>query len=234
MKKKAAVIIILVFLTVMLFTACSVAAPGDDGGESNIETGFVASNERKIVYTVSLSLDCEDLSAFAELIEKSLEADEWTDSVVKRDTSATYKLRVKTARLDAFCDKMMDAVGGDNVWSYQKSATDISLKYYDKKGQIDALVTERTRLVELMENGATTVSDLILISTRLAEVDFELQKLRGELYEFDSFLEYSVVEIDVSEISYAWVVVLVVFLCIVVAVATVAFVRWRIKKKARA
>ena len=64
-----------------------------------------------------------------------------------------------------------------HVKNYNKEATDISLQYQNTANRISSLKTERDRLVELYENAS--MSDMILINSRIAEIDLQLGELEG-------------------------------------------------------
>ena len=87
-----------------------------------------------------------------------MNADEWIDFEKVTEDKAYYTLRIKSTRLDAFLDSL-DQFG--TVRDLTRNATDLSLFYYDTKGEIEALEAERDRLVDLYQNA--TASDIIQI-----------------------------------------------------------------------
>ena len=217
MKKKITIMCLIALAAVFALAACAnKSAPGGDNEGADAEA--LTSSGRKIIYTASFTIRCRDFDSCKSIVEKSLETDEWFDSVSYSDEYASYTARVKTERLDAYINGISNSVGADKINGFRKTATDVSLVYYSKQGQIDALEAEYARLITLMGDPATTISDLILINTRLSAVEYELQKVKGELNKFDSQLDYSTVYITVDKILYGWVVAVSIigFLLIIV------------------
>lgn len=153
--------------------------------------------ERKIIYNIETSLYTNDLEETVSYIEGLLLEDEWFDQENLYSRSAFYVIRVKTERLDAFINLIKDEY---KLTDYSKKATDISLNYQSTTNKITAFNEERARLVELYPSA--TLSDMIVINTRIAEIDLELGELQGTLNEFDSLVDYSRVELSIHA-SYA-------------------------------
>jgi len=230
MKKKMLLVIALALSAAFIFAACGKSG-SPRSGEEGAESEFLASSGRKIIYTASFTISCRDFENCKNIVEKSLEADEWFDYVSYSDGYASFEARVKTERLDKYIKGVSDSVGADKINYYTKTARDVSLDYYDKEGQIEALETEQTRLTALMADVSTTVSDLILINTRLSQVEYELAKIRGELNKYDDKLEYSVVYITIEKITYGWVIALSVVMAVLLAGVPVALTIYSKQRK---
>lgn len=234
MKKSIIPIFALALVLAFVLTACSMGNPAQNEDTTKTTTSFVTSSERKIVYLASFTINCKDLKDGIALIENSLQDDEWFDSLNYYSNSAYFVARVKTSRLDDYIKNISESAGENNFENYRLTAADVSLDYYDSQGKIEALEAERERLLRLMESDDTSISDTILINTRLGNVDFELQKLRGELYRLDSQLDYSVITINVTTTSYAWIFVLIVLFVLPGVVLFVVFFSIKLSKKKRA
>lgn len=76
-----------------------------------------------------------------------------------------------------------------------RNATDLSLFYYDTKGEIEALEAERDRLVDLYQNA--TASDIIQIEKRITEINQKLRELNSDIAQLESFMDYSEVKLTV-------------------------------------
>jgi len=230
MKKKIAVLVMIALAAIFAFAACGKArSPGGDGGADGVD--FIVPAGRKIIYTASFTIRCRDFEKSKNIVEKSLEAGEWFDSVSYSDGNARFRARVKTERLDEYISGISSSVGADNINSYRRTATDVSLDYYNKQGQIDALETEHARLLVIMAEPTTTISDLILINTRLSQVEYELQKVNGELNKFDSQLEYSTVDITIEKITYGWVIAVSIIGFIIAAGPVTGLTIWFVKRR---
>ena len=184
-------VIFVLFLLLGLLAGCSQEGViQDDDNES--ETVILADDipTRKIIYEVNLSINTVNLDEAIDDLSSRLESDEWFDRESISDTYATFTIRIKTERLDAFIDAIRDDY---KVYQFDKTGTDVSLQYQDKSNRILALETQIDRLLELYENAS--LSDMIVINGQLSTLEVELQRLNGELTVFDSLVDYSEVNI---------------------------------------
>lgn len=185
---------VLIFL-IFLLSACS--APNyiiDEGSDNNDDTVLLdaSSPDRKIIYSAEATLFVGDIEQAVEEIRLLLESDEWFDSESVSSNSGYVIVRVKTENLDAF----IAAIKGDyEVANYSKSATDISLQYQSAEHKIESYEAERAQLVILYAGASLT--DMITINSRIAEIDLELGELEGTLSSFDSLVDYSKVTLSI-------------------------------------
>jgi len=180
-----------------LLSGCSVkekaetgSFPDDESGKGNL---ILSSADRKIIYKASVIIYIEEnFSDKLKVLKQSLNADEWIDFEKVTEDKAYYTLRIKSTRLDAFLDSL-DQFG--TVRDLTRNATDLSLFYYDTKGEIEALEAERDRLVDLYQNA--TASDIIQIEKRITEINQKLRELNSDIAQLESFMDYSEVKLTV-------------------------------------
>ncbi|MDO4283818.1 MAG: DUF4349 domain-containing protein [Eubacteriales bacterium] len=175
------------------------------------------SAQRKLVRTIGLSAETEDLDALDEVISERVqelggyiensqrdnavslaEADSsyGRNSARQRGRTAWYGIRIPAERLDEFAQQMGEA---SNVTSRSESVRDITLQYVDTDSRREALEAEQERLLELMEEAAT-VSDVVAIEEQLTNVRYELQNLESQLRVYDNQVDYATVNLDVTEV----------------------------------
>jgi hypothetical protein len=150
--------------------------------------------ERKIIYSVNLSIYTKDLEESIKTLKSNVNADEWFDYENIRETQASFTIRIKSDRLDEFIESIDDSF---DVSSYSKTGRDISLQYLDTTNKIAALEAQYDRLVLLYEDAS--LSDMITINTRLGEIETELLALQGTLNTFDSLVDYSEVSLTIYQ-----------------------------------
>ena len=176
-----------------------------DFGET--ETSAQLPQGRKFIITVNLDAEAEELdSALSAISEKLTALDGYMESQNiyngsaysgRRYRYANLTLRVPAEHLDEFT-----AVVGSvsNVVSSSRNTDDVTLQYVDTESRVKALETERDRLLELMEQ-AETMSDLLEIESRLTDVRGELERYASQLKVLDNQIDYSTVNLSLSEVT---------------------------------
>lgn len=192
---------------ILLFFAISIVGCGargeynkdtSNGGDVADETldqntELLSSPNRKIIYTVQMSLYVDDLNMMVDQIQKSInKSEEWFDNLEIRNNNAYFTIRVKTSRLDEYISSI--SKHGD-VHNYSKHAKDVSLEYQDNEAKILSLQAELNRLYILYDQAS--IGEMIELNKRITQVNTDLTKLKGELNKFDSLVDYSVVNITI-------------------------------------
>lgn len=198
MKKRIYIISLMIF-SIFLLIGCSAndGFQSESGVPDNETDGQIITDdvpERKIIYTVDLTLYTKDLEAGIETLKSNVNGDEWFDYERIGDSNASFTIRIKSDRLDDFVQSIDDTY---DVSDYRKTGTDISLEYLDTTNRIAALEAQYDRLVDLYEDASLT--DMITINERLGEIEAELLGLEGSLNNFDSLVDYSQVNVDIYQ-----------------------------------
>lgn len=183
------------------------AAP-EESGEIVTGGGII---DRKIIKTVDLSMETQ---AFDELLEKIGRetqdaggyveyssvggmASEWEKAAgITQSRYASMTVRVPTDKLDAYLDSIRAA---GHVLRESTSTQDVTLQYTDVESHKTALLTEQTRLFELMEQ-ADTVEDLISIESRLSEIRYWLEYYESQLRIYDNQIDYTAISLYIDEV----------------------------------
>lgn len=176
-----------------------------DFGET--ETSAQLPQGRKFIITVNLDAEAEELdSALSAISEKLTALNGYMESQNiyngsaysgRRYRYANLTLRVPAEHLDEFT-AAVDSVS--NVVSSSRNTDDVTLQYVDTESRVKALETERDRLLELMEQ-AETMSDLLEIESRLTDVRGELERYASQLKVLDNQIDYSTVNLSLSEVT---------------------------------
>ena len=119
-----------------------------------------------------------------------------------RDDGSYYRyadmmIRIPAENLDGFLTQI-----GENavVTSAREETENVTLTYVSTKSRVEALETEQTRLLELLEN-AETMEDLLTIEERLTDVRWELENYASQLRVLDNQVDYSTVYLNINEVD---------------------------------
>lgn len=176
------------------------------GGDSLGTEALEASGE-KLIKTVDLSMETREFDTLLENIRaKTVEFGGYVEESQVSGNSyyntrgyryAWLTLRIPSDRLDEFVE-LAGELG--NVVSKNESVRNVTLQYVDVESHIEALETEQTRLLELMEQ-AESMEDIITIESRLSEIRYELQSYESTLRTYDNQVDYSTVTVNVDEVE---------------------------------
>lgn len=161
---------------------------------------------RKWVITMNLTAETGDLDqAMEAILERITQLEGYVESQSVsggsagsgRHRCASLTIRVPADRVDGFVEEVS---GLTNLVSSSRNVQDITLTYSDTEGRVNALKTEETRLLELMEK-AETMSDLLEIEERLTEVRYQLENYASTLRLYDNQVDYATVSLYISEVE---------------------------------
>ena len=205
---------IALLLCILLLAGCSAAkndvgfdAPAATNGGNGVydsadkESTTVVEPGRKLIRTVDIHAETEnldrilsDLDAKLSLVGGYVQNKSVRNSGSNR--SANLTLRIPADKLDDFVDHIE---GATNILSFNEKAEDITLKYSATESRIKALETQEQRLLELIAKAAT-LNDLLTLEAKLANVREELETVKSQLIVYDSLIDYSTVNLTVTEV----------------------------------
>ncbi len=167
------------------------------------------STGRKLITTVNVSAETEDLDGLVANIEGKSEAlggyvesssvysDMGYGSSSDRTKRASMTVRIPSERLKEFLSLLE---GSSNITDRSRNVEDVTLTYVDTQAHKEALKAEYESLLKLMEN-ATSVEDIMAVEARITDVRYELESIESRLRTYDNQIEYSTVYINLSEVS---------------------------------
>lgn len=186
-------------------------APAEGAALKNgtADTGSAALPEsRKWIVTVDLTAETDDLDALRAALDAKIAAfngyvenqniyNGSTYQSGRRYRSASLTIRIPAGQVDAF---LQDMGGIANIVRQNKSIEDVTLNYVATESRLNALQTEEARLLELLSQ-AETMSDLLEIEQRLAEVRYELENYASQKRLYDNQIDYATVYLSIEEVQ---------------------------------
>ncbi len=185
------------------------SSPVEGAGSPADESYFYpvgAAPDKKIIWTVNLNVETTDFDGFVSSLNQSindlgcyLEGSSVTGAPegIYSGRYGDFTVRVPTEDLDAF----IEAVGKAGTLTYtEKTSEDVTLDYHDTEARIDALETEKERILDLMET-AEDIESVIQLESRLSELQYELDGYYSSRNRYDSLIEYSTVYISVRQVD---------------------------------
>lgn len=167
----------------------------------------IPTEERKIVYSVDLSLQTTDFDAgvagLPELVQSFgghvqdsyVEGTNMHDKYYSR--GASFTARIPSDKLDAFLGSLGE---GYHVVYQHKSSSDISGQYYDTAARLNSLRVQEERLTAMLES-ATELEYLLQVERELADVLYQIETMTSALNRMDSSVNLSTVTIHLQEVS---------------------------------
>lgn len=163
----------------------------------------VVSTNRKLIRTVSLSVETEEYDVLLKGISERITACGGYVESMSADTRyssdsryASMTVRVPAQRLDEF---VASVSGISNVVQRSENTEDVTLSYVDLESHANALRTEQERLIALLEQ-AENLSEILEIEDRLTYVRYELESMESQLRTYDNLVDYATVNLSVNEV----------------------------------
>lgn len=158
--------------------------------------------EKKIIRTAALTIVtpryAEGLSTLRGLCE---EAGGWVSSSNESVSSATglhtayLALRIPTAALDGYLE---GSAGAGRITRREETAEDVSENYYDTRARLENQQALMSRLQSLVTDAAT-LSDLLDLETKMAEIQYTIDQLQTSLNRTDRQVDYATVNVTLRE-----------------------------------
>ncbi len=174
--------------------------------EQNQSVENTAAEDRKIIETITMSIQTKEFDSFIanlELQVTALKGYVENSSVNGRgfDSSynryATYTVRIPASASNEFTS----FISGNSVVTNKSISTkDVTLSYVDMESRVSALEAEKTALEKLLKD-AETVTDIVSIRDKLTDVIYEIESYKSQLRAYDNLVEYSTIIISIYEVE---------------------------------
>lgn len=216
MKKKFFGAVLPVLAVLLAAALCLCGCSADNGGAESPGSGSGGSSivadgvDRKIVYTVNMDIEADDVSAVrASLLEDSDAAggyvEQQNDYGDGDELSRCYIVfRIPTDRLEEFVDGAGEL---GSVRSKRISSTDITTEYVSASARKAAYEERKTQLEAILQDENLTAADRIAVIDSVAEVNAALQEIELQLTQYDSLVDYSTVRLEIYRANNVWAVV---------------------------
>lgn len=181
------------------------SAPGE--AQNKVVSGSVyRDSEVKLIRRASLTVQTtqfdqatEALTAIVEKLGGYFEQSEvysgsYNSTAANR--SGQYVIRVPAEKYDEFMSQV-DGVG--HLTRKNETTEDIGERYYDTQSRLATQHTKRDRLQELLKK-ADTMEDIIALESALADVEYQIEQLTGQLRRYDGLVGFATFTVSLDEV----------------------------------
>lgn len=181
---------------------------GADNTSATNEQLESASNSRKLIKTVNMSVQTKEFDKFVATVSsrieslggyaETMEVNGYEYNASDYSTRDAYIVaRIPQENLNGFVECVSD---NSNIVSKNESASDVTLEYADVEAHRDSLRVEQERLNELLEE-ADSLETIIALESRLTEVRYELESYESRLRSINNKVVFSTVYLNVREVK---------------------------------
>ena len=220
MKARKWTSIILVLLLLLTLAACGANSGGAAMDNYEAESGSASFGkedpgsastplveDRKLIRTLNIRAETEDLDALLESITQRVtqlggyiqERNLHNGSAYAqhRYRSVSMVIRIPADQADNFVQQIS---GESNIVSSSETVQDVTLQYVDVESRIQALETERDRLLELLAQ-AESLDEILMIEQRLTEVRYSLESYASQMRTLENQISYATIHLNISEVQ---------------------------------
>lgn len=176
------------------------AAPESEEAGSGTDGDGTFASGLKIIKTGDMTIESENFDETDQYIRKTVES--YGGILAERSISgslgyrwAGYTVRIPSAHFDEF---FYEITGSCTVLNQTVSSEDVTERYSDLETQLKTAEKKYERLLVLMDK-AETLTDLYSIEAEIANVEYEIDSLKGTLNGLDSRIAYSTIYINLEE-----------------------------------
>lgn len=157
--------------------------------------------DRQIIKTANLSLHVEDVRAAATEVEgvTTQEGGNVISSSVTRGDKSYYGYMTVKVPADKF-DETMTALTALAVYveSQDTNASDVTEQYMDLQSRLTNKQAEEAQYLAILKQ-ADNVTDTLAVTQALSNVRYEIESLQGQIKLYDSQIDYSTINLSLSE-----------------------------------
>ena len=174
--------------------------------ESVSATENATSTNRKLIRDMSLSVETKEYDSLIQNLTSDISSlggyIEYMDvhnnsyNSGRTSRSATITARIPADKLDPFVSRVGEVT---NITNRTESVRDVTLTYVDMESHKNMLIAERDRLMEYLEQ-AETVEEMMAIEDHLTDIRYQIDSMESQLRTFDNQVDYSTVNIFVTEV----------------------------------
>ena len=161
-------------------------------------------SKRKIIYTSSYDIQTKnyDESVFSldALLAKYgayFESSNTYGTAENGNRRSNYAVRVPVENYKAFTG---EAGTLGVVISSSQNNKDITEQYFDTEARLESAYIREERVLEILKNAAM-LDDVLALERELSDIRYEIESYTGALRKYDSLVNFSTVNISITEVS---------------------------------
>ncbi len=190
MKKIKFVFLFLLIMLVPMLVACGTSSSGVINNDSN--NNVTIETTRKIYYTVDYNIKVKNGEIKKSIDKKIEEIGGYISNSSDSNSNQEYVYRVPTEKLNDTLD-YIDSFG-KSVSNKKVSSKDVTSSYSELEARKEVLLASKEAYLNILKN-TTNVSDIILIQTKLDDINTEMLTIEKEIAYYDNLIDYSTITI---------------------------------------
>ena len=186
----------------------SAGAPAAGGGKTPGAVGAaaqtVSTTQRKIIYTATVDLVVENLTAGQSKLTQLVKANQGYIAETNvggnsgEQRTGSWKVRVPVGNYEAF---MAGAAKLGELQSINSSSQDVTAEFYDVAARIKNKQVEEQRLIELLKKATGKLSEILHVEKELSRVRGEIEQLQGRIRVLTNLSSLTTITLTLREIK---------------------------------
>ena len=179
-------------------------AGGGKAGALGAGAQSVSTTQRKIIYTATVDLVVENLTAGQNKLTQLVKANR--GYIAQTDVggnsgeqrTGSWKVRVPVDNYEAF---MAGAAKLGELQSINSSSQDVTAEFYDVAARIKNKGVEEQRLIELLKKATGKLSEILQVEKELSRVRGEIEQLQGRIRVLSDLSSLTTITLTLREIK---------------------------------
>jgi hypothetical protein len=165
-----------------------------------IDPGNAAASGKKIIYTVTMTIEAKDVVGAIDNISSSAAGcggyvSRMSDQEEGREATSSITVRIPPEKLKEF----MEHVGAmGRLLSREMSTDDVTAQYSDVQAKLINAEAQEAQLLEIMKQ-AVKIDDILKVRSELNQQEQEIEQLKGQIRLMDNQVGFSTVTINIQQ-----------------------------------
>jgi len=170
-------------------------------GSGIAETAAQVDFNRQVIYTADLHMQVKDFASVRSAIDQLIASSggyllSFTENESSDRLSGSFKIKVPAKGFNSFIHAIDQLP--DKKLSKSINGEDVTEEYADLSARLKAKEIAEARLISFMED-AKTSKDLVAFSSELAQVQEDIERIKGRMRYIDQNVAYSTVNIEMYQ-----------------------------------
>jgi len=176
-----------------------------DSGSQDVKSESESSEDylkdAKLIYRAQLEMETQEFDQTMTQLEQAVTKEQgyFENKDISNYSGSRHGDFVIRVPKDHYKSFLAQVEGVGHITYQSESVENVGDAYYDTELRISIAKTKHARLEKLLSE-ANSIETIVQLQNALSEVEYEIDRLSGDLRSYDRLIDYSTIQIGLSEV----------------------------------